>query len=412
MPDINATFGPSNRSGGAVSSGSSAVAVPVFGDYRVSAELPPDYLIETDTKTGTITQNGVDVPVTLTFPETTTMTGRVLDTNGQPVPEGYITVEVGSSFAYSDYSDSTGAYSLLVPAGQPVLMSARDYNSITTPDPVGIDEFTAPTGVTTFTHDIVLDDVQMPQTLVDGNARSFTFQSGAEVLASGQASNRRRFSTLVRQSGSTSANDNSQYVARLSLGGRQLELPDRVGFGTIAGLFHTRKVYVPADGYFVRYLEVFENRGTLPVTFDAEVQGWNLTAWANQRVNATSSGDAIAAAGDQWVVAASSVGFSHTFAGAGGVLPTTTEVVVSSGMLSSTWTALTLQPGQRVSLLHFFGEHRDATAARGAAERLVQLPPEVLVGLTDQDRVDVINFVLPVTSAVTAVRHSQRARDA
>jgi hypothetical protein len=108
--DINAFYGPNNAASGNTSSATVPVSVPVFGNYRLSALMSPDYLIESDTKTGTVTQNAVDVPVTLTFPETATLTGRVLDVNGQPVPGGYVEITLGAN--YNDWldADATGAF--------------------------------------------------------------------------------------------------------------------------------------------------------------------------------------------------------------------------------------------------------------------------------------------------------------
>ena len=39
----------------------------------------------------------------------------------------------------------------------------------------------------------------------------------------------------------------------------------------LAGLNVTRKIYLPQDGYFARYLEILTNPGTSPVTVDLRV---------------------------------------------------------------------------------------------------------------------------------------------
>ncbi len=400
--DVNARFGPNNASTWATSRSTSVVAIPVFGEYRVVAWLPPNDVIATDTKTGTITQNDVDVPITLTFPELTTLTGRVLDTSGQPVAEASLEVYAGPSFDDYVETDSTGSYSLEVPLGASVLLVAADWNSNLEPEPVGVDDFAIPSGVTTFAHDIVLDGVQMPQTLVDGNGTAFRFNSGGRVYTTTQNSSHQRFHP--RAWSGTDSGENYADVADVAAGGRQFALPYRVASdaSAIAGLFHTRSIFVPADGYFVRFVETYENRSTTPLTFDVSIDSLILAAW-NHTVKATSSGDAVLQAGDQWVVTGSSGTrrYGHVFAGAGGTQPTTTGSEGTSSTLTSRWTSLTLQPGQRVAFLHFGAEHRDQAAATGAVSRLAQLPPEALAGLTDEDRAAIVNFVVPVASTVT-----------
>ena len=79
----------------------------------------------------------------------------------------------------------------------------------------------------------------------------------------------------------------------------------------------SRKVFVPVDGYFARYLETFANPGDQPVTIDARlstrVRGnsilWCCPFWEVRQplVVGTSSGDSIfsvsnPATADRWVV--------------------------------------------------------------------------------------------------------------
>src|SRR6185312_9411983 len=75
----------------------------------------------------------------------------------------------------------------------------------------------------------------------------------------------------------------------------------------IAGLTVTRKIFVPADGYFSRYLEVLSNTTASPISVDVRVTS-TMRAPNAQRAIDTSSGDttvsAVDSAGrDRWVVA-------------------------------------------------------------------------------------------------------------
>lgn len=72
---------------------------------------------------------------------------------------------------------------------------------------------------------------------------------------------------------------------------------------SVNGVAVTRKVYVPTDGYFARYLDVITNTSSEPVTIDVTL----ATNYRNVRccsINlvATSSGDAQATTADRWVV--------------------------------------------------------------------------------------------------------------
>ena len=78
----------------------------------------------------------------------------------------------------------------------------------------------------------------------------------------------------------------------------------------VAGLSVTRKVFVPATGYFARYLEILTNPTDAPVTVDARVSSHilrNNGSDLNPAVFATSSGDdqldvADPSTRDRWVV--------------------------------------------------------------------------------------------------------------
>jgi hypothetical protein len=65
------------------------------------------------------------------------------------------------------------------------------------------------------------------------------------------------------------------------------------------------------------------------------------------------------------------------------------------GRSSQEWEALTLQPGETLALMRFVTEQTSRAAARASAERLVQLPPEALTGLSPIEVTQIRNFKLP-----------------
>ena len=59
------------------------------------------------------------------------------------------------------------------------------------------------------------------------------------------------------------------------------------------------------------------------------------------------------------------------------------------------WSAITVPPGGTVALMHFAVQETTRPAAQAAAERLLQLPPEALAGLSTEELAQVENFAAP-----------------
>ncbi|MCB9529086.1 MAG: carboxypeptidase regulatory-like domain-containing protein [Myxococcales bacterium] len=209
---------------------------------------------------------------------------------------------------------------------------------------------------------------------------------------------------------------------RVELDGRQLALP---GAGP-GGVQITRKVYVPRDGYFVRFVEVLRNPTADPIVLDVQVRthfqfttrtegGFTFTD--PPQLNLTSSGDPFLAVGaalgdaaDRWAViddridedpfvTANQPTAAHVFDGEGGVIGAGEgEWLLSPqatyGRLDATWVRLRIEPGQTASLMHFGVQQLTGLAARAAAERLEAPAPEALSGLSVEDRATIRNHDL------------------
>lgn len=197
------------------------------------------------------------------------------------------------------------------------------------------------------------------------------------------------------------------------------------------GLEVSRRVYVPADGYFARYLEILSNPTGAPVTVDVRLQTFfsfvrntrNGSSFfdAPNLVN-TSSGDRELAAGgpaaDRWAVLdvelterphfdAVYPSVTHVFDGPGGRLAASVasydfDFASSFSRLREVWQGVTVPPGGTVVLLHFGVQQTGVPGADAAAERLVQLPPEALEGVSASDLDAIANFAPPAngTSAL------------
>ncbi len=199
-------------------------------------------------------------------------------------------------------------------------------------------------------------------------------------------------------------------------GAREVEIPGSVG---LAGLTVRRKVYAPEDGYFVRYLEVFTNSGDTPITVDVRLDshyryiqqirnGFRFNE--PPRIVSTSDGDAVPFPGDHWVVVDDNTdidpflstnlpSIAHVLSGEGDIDDVddlTFETDGNSyGRLRTIWRNLTLDPGETRILMHFVVQQLTREAAIASASRLEQLPPEAIANLSDGERAEIVNFVLP-----------------
>jgi hypothetical protein len=173
----------------------------------------------------------------------------------------------------------------------------------------------------------------------------------------------------------------------------------------VSGLDVRRKVYVPGTGYFARYLEIFENPSAAVIDFEAQIVTNLNNGVGAPRLVATSSGEIDPLVPETWVVvddgsnddpfeANSSTPSTAFILGEIPALAELEPAGVQGGRLRVRYT-LSLGPGERLVLLHFVSQELSAEAAQAAAERLVGLPPEALVGLEVDEIEDVVNFEVP-----------------
>ena len=236
------------------------------------------------------------------------------------------------------------------------------------------------------------------------------------------------FLLYLRESGGGDFEPFAGNGGRVELDGRQLALP---GAGP-GGVQITRKVYVPRDGYFVRFVEVLRNPTADPLFLDVQVRthfqfttrtegGFTFTD--PPQVNLTSSGDGFVQVGDalgddadRWAViddrsdedpfiVANQPTAAHVFDGIGGAISTGDgEWLLSPqatyGRLDATWVRLRIEPGQTASLMHFGVQQLTGLGARAAAERLEAPAPEALTGLTFEDRATIRNHDLTLADDV------------
>ncbi len=161
----------------------------------------------------------------------------------------------------------------------------------------------------------------------------------------------------------------------------------------VAGANVTRKVYVPAAGYFARVIDVVSNPTVDPITLDLKLTANPRGASSALQTPFTSSGDSAVDVGDAWIVADDSnaedpqhtpsqsnnppVAFVSGGQGARDVMDAVTWVSNTSGTTyTRTFQSVTIPAGGRVAVMHFVVPHYNRPGALASAERLAQLPPE------------------------------------
>ncbi len=205
-------------------------------------------------------------------------------------------------------------------------------------------------------------------------------------------------------------------TALQSLGGRQIEINQP----NVFGLNVTRKIYVPSDGYFARHFDVLQNTSSAPITVQVTLGGTerydlNSGIFINSNSNGTSTLDKTT----QWIVDDDDSGtkpWPQTQPAVGKVFAGTGAAIAPSNVSSTTgggfqgnnnyyyyltetvaFNTVTVPANSTVSFLFFDAQENASGTAKTAAQRLVQLPSEALVGLSPTDLATVVNFAIPGT---------------
>ncbi|MFZ4858365.1 MAG: Ig-like domain-containing protein [Desulfuromonadaceae bacterium] len=297
----------------------------------------------------------------------------------------------------------------------------------------------------TLTLDIALlsNAITMPQTLYDGNIQQFDIQ-GDGTLRFGQDSV--FYSSNTADQGGASLEIVSAGVTipfpKLTAGTKEMsgqQLVLRQTTATVDGLAVTRKVYVPREGYFARYLEIIDNPTDVAKSITTKVKSsfsnrayayycYSSTCYAGLysfAANSTSSGDNQLSAGDFWAVIDNTVNYSYynytphptkiatVWGGEGAQLApaavtlsplqngsNSNTALIRGASINNSWD-ITIQPGERIALMHFLVQEPSVDAAKAGAQRLAQLPPESLAGLSQDELLAIRNFSVPLDGSST-----------
>jgi hypothetical protein len=271
----------------------------------------------------------------------------------------------------------------------------------------------------------------LPATLYDANGFSYQINPDGSLEPGSQEEFFNVYGTLygaVRLdviSGGTTTHFIGSNTATNANNGQEFDI-QQLG---IAGLNITRKIFVPNNGYFSRYLEVLQNQGSSPVTVDLRWTTYlRFTTGHDAEGNpiavppaivTTSSGDNVLEVSDNWGVfqdtSANVTGLvsyetlapvADIFDGPGSVLQATSaqwtiDDTNRVGTLQEEFDNITVPAAGQVALLHFFSLQVNISGAIASAQRLVQLPPEGIANISSADLPTIQNFVMPSNGVST-----------
>jgi len=366
----------------------------------------------------TLTENGQVVDQDLVLVGASPVRGRVTTEAGALVSGAQISVHSLASIyggVFGTTTDAGGNYKVpSVPLGAFEVSAAKAADRASASGAVTVDGEPVTVDLT-----LLPSVVNLPLNLIDGNgyqwqiARDGALSHGATFRAPETSSRL----TIVRDGIATpfaGPDCIPTCTAATEEGKREVVLPQ----GALAGLEVTRKAYVAPDAYFARHLDVVRNPGSDPLTVDLRF----TTHLLPSSLLTTSSGDTVYEAQDRWITVDDAnaanpydgpLSANSSFwplgivtSGAGGLGPSAVMITTEgdgSRTLTETWAGVNLAPGESFGLLRFQTPQVDRARAGAAAERLVELPPEALVGLSLEEGLAVRNFVVPqgLASAVT-----------
>jgi len=193
---------------------------------------------------------------------------------------------------------------------------------------------------------------------------------------------------------------------------RQVTFPAK----TIGALSVSRKVFVPTNDQFIRWMDFFTNTSGAPVTFTM-ITANNLGSDSNTRIVSSSSGDNVATTSDTWVstfqnfsgATSSDPRLGHVLQGVGAPTPVS-NINFADGDDNPYWVySITLTPGQTKAILNFATGQGSKAAANAKATALALLPANATQCLSATELGQITNFVTATdlsivknTSTVTA----------
>jgi hypothetical protein len=191
-----------------------------------------------------------------------------------------------------------------------------------------------------------------------------------------------------------------------SQGGKNRQLTFQTQTVPAFDLALTRKVFVPNNDEFARWLNIVTNTGTETRNITLTLRGL-LGSGSDTRVTATSTGGSTVTAQDNWFATA-----QQTAANNRSTQPRMGYVVQGDGAPSRASLAIgslgqtvfnypiTLNPGQTAIVLTYVTVQGSSKHAKKVAENVAALPSKAIACMTQNELAQVVNFA-PLTVPVT-----------
>jgi hypothetical protein len=188
--------------------------------------------------------------------------------------------------------------------------------------------------------------------------------------------------------------------------GRQLVLPTQTIAVTGGSIQVSRKIFVPTNDSFARWLNTLTNPGSSPVTVNL-ITANNLGSDSNTVITGSSDGTNTAEPTDTWVASfqnysgttTSDPRLGHVFQGPSAPNPVSFIHFVDGDDNPYWGYTITLAPGQTRIIANFVTGQPSKAAAAAKAAQLVGLPANATQCLTSVERQNITNFA-PVAQPV------------
>lgn len=177
---------------------------------------------------------------------------------------------------------------------------------------------------------------------------------------------------------------------------------------TIGGLSVVRKVYVPTNDRYARWMNIFTNTTGAPITFTM-ITANNLGSDSNTRVVTTSSGDNVATTSDLWVTSfqnfsgttSSDPRLFHVLQGTGAPTPVS-NINFVDGDDNPYWVySITLAAGQTKMIVNFGGGMETKALAATQAATLANFAANAQQCMSATELSQVTNFAVNLGSLPT-----------
>jgi len=177
---------------------------------------------------------------------------------------------------------------------------------------------------------------------------------------------------------------------------------------TIGGLHVTRKVFVPTNDTFIRWMNFFTNTTGSPITFTM-ITSNNLGSDSNTVIVNSSNGDAVAQTTDTWITSfqnysgktSSDVRTGQIIQGSCAATPVN-AIFFQNGNDKPWWSySITLAPGQTKAIVNFATGQPSKAAANAKSSALALLPASSTQCLSATELSQISNFCTLADLSIT-----------